>query len=68
MHFPLWKKMAEELQHLLLPQKITEVKVEHLPVGMVQANVGQKRLKSYILRRFFHRSYANLISLKRCMM
>ena len=27
--------------------------------GMVQANVGQKRLKCNILRRFFHRSYAN---------
>ncbi len=27
--------------------------------GMVQANVGQKRLKGNILRRFFHRSYAN---------
>jgi hypothetical protein len=27
--------------------------------GMVQANVGQKRLKRNILRCFFHRSYAN---------
>ncbi len=28
-------------------------------IGMVQANVGQKRLKRNILICFFHRSYAN---------
>jgi hypothetical protein len=27
------------------------------PAGMVQANVGQKRLKRHILRRFFYRGH-----------
>jgi hypothetical protein len=38
------------------------------PFGMVQANVGKKRLKRNILRRFFNRSQVRLISLKLCMM
>ena len=38
---------------------LVEAAVAEEAAGVVHANVGQKRLNSNILRRFFYRSYAS---------